>query len=270
MKIGHATQNHVRFPLARTWGRLMAALVIGMAVALGIAQPARAGGCNDPYELNGTGGESLTSPATTLPIPSSVQRSLCGFYDGDYFAFTATTGVSYRIEITNFSAPQDLQFALYRGSGNNFTYVGQGGGVTTYITPPLSGGAHVFSLTSGASQLGSYGGGDYTLSISIEGSPPPATPALATLTLNPTSVRGGGTSIGTVTLSSAAPEGGATVSLASSSSTARVPASVTVPAGATSATFTITTNRVLFNTSATISASSGGVTKTARLTITRR
>jgi len=74
-----------------------------------------------------------------------------------------------------------------------------------------------------------------------------------------------------VTLSAAAPAGGAVVTLSSSNpAAANVPpvGSVTVPAGATNATFTVTTVSVTASTSATISASFGGATRTAVLTVT--
>jgi len=99
--------------------------------------------------------------------------------------------------------------------------------------------------------------------------PPPISPTLSTLTLNPTTVTGGAqSSTGTVTLSGPAPAGGAAVTLTSSStSTATVPASVTVAAGASSATFTVSTSAVTTSTPVTISASYAGVTKTASLTV---
>src|SRR3989440_3789082 len=99
------------------------------------------------------------------------------------------------------------------------------------------------------------------------GTPPPISPTLSTLTLNPTTVTGGvQSSTGTVTLSGPAPTGGAAVTLSSSTSTATVPASVTVAAGA-SATFTVSTSSVTTSTSVNISASYAGVTKTASLTV---
>jgi peptidoglycan/xylan/chitin deacetylase (PgdA/CDA1 family) len=93
--------------------------------------------------------------------------------------------------------------------------------------------------------------------------------ALSSLLLNPTSVRGGTTSMGTVTLSGPAPGGGVVVSLSDNSSSATVPVNATVPAGNTSATFKISTTVVTRNRSATITAVYGGVTKSAILTITR-
>jgi uncharacterized delta-60 repeat protein len=96
---------------------------------------------------------------------------------------------------------------------------------------------------------------------------------LASLSLNPTRVTAPAPSIGAITLSGPAPAGGISVSLRSSETRkATVPATVTIPEGATSATFTITTltgdlgggdNKV------TISATLGGVTRSATLTIIR-
>ncbi|MGA2001516.1 MAG: discoidin domain-containing protein [Terriglobales bacterium] len=65
-------------------------------------------------------------------------------------------------------------------------------------------------------------------------------PQVGSLTLNPASIAGGGTtSTATVTLTSA-PLTNATVTLASSNTAATVPATVTVNAGTTSANFTVT------------------------------
>ena len=97
---------------------------------------------------------------------------------------------------------------------------------------------------------------------------PPQPAALSSLSLSPTGVTGGNSSTGTVTLTSAAPAGGASVALSSSNTAAAtVPASVTVPAGSTSATFTVSTSSVSSNTSSTISASYGGVSRTAILAV---
>jgi hypothetical protein len=111
----------------------------------------------------------------------------------------------------------------------------------------------------------SYGGVTQTASLTLTPSP---LPTLSSLTLSPSNVTGGNSSTGTVTLSGPAPAGGAQVMLSSSNTgTARVPSSVTVPAGATRATFTVNTSTVFFSTSVTISASYGGITLTANLTV---
>jgi hypothetical protein len=70
-----------------------------------------------------------------------------------------------------------------------------------------------------------------------------------------------------VTLTAPAPAGGAQVALSDNSGAASVPSTVTVPAGATSASFSIGTSAVANNTAVTISASYGGATRTATLTV---
>src|SRR5882762_4991526 len=96
---------------------------------------------------------------------------------------------------------------------------------------------------------------------------PPPPPTLASLTLDPANVFGGQSSTGTVTLTGPAPASGAQVFLSSSDGAARVPSSVTIPAGTTSATFTVNTSFVLISTSATISATYNGTTRTATLSV---
>jgi hypothetical protein len=100
---------------------------------------------------------------------------------------------------------------------------------------------------------------------------PASTPAaLASLTLNPTTVVGGSSSVGTVIFDKATTSA-LVVTLASNKPTkASVPANVTLPAGVSSATFNITTTRVSKRISASITASYGGVTKSATLMMTRR
>jgi len=99
--------------------------------------------------------------------------------------------------------------------------------------------------------------------------PPPPPPSLASLTLNPITVKGGGTSVGTLSLSAPAVEDMA-ISLSSSRpAKANVPSTVTVPAGSSSATFTVNTSKVPRKVTVTISASLNGVTESAVLTITR-
>ena len=91
---------------------------------------------------------------------------------------------------------------------------------------------------------------------------------LASVSLNPATVVGGGSSTGTVTLSAPAPAGGAVVSLSSgNTAVATVPASVTVPASAISATFTTNTSAVSSATQVNISGSYNGGGAHATLTV---
>src|SRR5260370_39138827 len=89
------------------------------------------------------------------------------------------------------------------------------------------------------------------------------------VTLSPTRVSGrSSTSGNTVTLSAPAPAGGVRVPLGSSSDLAAVPASVAVAQGQTvSVRFTIATLNVGIDTTISISATYGSVTKKANLTI---
>jgi FG-GAP-like repeat len=96
---------------------------------------------------------------------------------------------------------------------------------------------------------------------------PPATAALSSVALSPSSVVGGNSSTGTVTLTAAAPSGGFAVALSRNNAAASVPASVVVPAGATTATFTVTTSAVTAPTPVTITASAAAVVRTANLTV---
>ena len=92
--------------------------------------------------------------------------------------------------------------------------------------------------------------------------------ALFSLTLDPTTLVGGGTSIGTVTLSAPAPSGGVVVSLTSDNpNVARVPATITVGAGKSTATFKVTTFPVSTATNVTIAASYASSRVSAMLTV---
>lgn len=92
--------------------------------------------------------------------------------------------------------------------------------------------------------------------------------AVASVTLDPSTVTGGVSSTGTVTLRNTAPSGGAVVALASSNSVlAVVPSSVTVVAGQISATFPVNTASVTATQTVVISATYEDVTESATLTI---
>ena len=123
--------------------------------------------------------------------------------------------------------------------------------------PGLAAAAGLLAVSLCTYSCGGYGNGN----------PPPGSPTLSSVGLNPTSVTGGSPSTGTVTLSGPASSYGATVNLSSSSSAAAVPASVTVAEGASSANFAVNTSAVTASTPVTITASYAGVTKTAPFTV---
>lgn len=94
-----------------------------------------------------------------------------------------------------------------------------------------------------------------------------ATPELSGISL-PNPIAGGGPSTGTVTLNGPATSGGAVVTLSSTNGTAAaVPDSVTVPSGSRMATFVVNPSTAAVGTSATITASYGGVSKTAAVVV---
>jgi hypothetical protein len=138
-------------------------------------QQAMAAGCTDISE---TPSESLTRPAATVTIPAEINRSLCGFYDGDYIAFTGTPGTTYHLEILNFEAPTDLQLSVYKDDGaGNYMLVTSVAGVTGLDLPVNSEGRYTINVTSGRSLLGLYGGGDYTFKLTPVSVPPIEPPA---------------------------------------------------------------------------------------------
>jgi len=95
-----------------------------------------------------------------------------------------------------------------------------------------------------------------------------AGPAVSALSLSPATFPGGcKSSKGTVTLSAPAPAGGAVVLLASTNPVATIPPSVTVPAGQTRASFPITAPAVSSVQTGTITATSGGQSRSATLKV---
>src|SRR5271168_4137839 len=94
---------------------------------------------------------------------------------------------------------------------------------------------------------------------------PPA--AVASLTINPTSVTGSNSAVGTVTLQNQAPQNGVVVTIGSNTNFAQAAPSVTVVQGATTAIFAITTLAVPSPETATITASIGTSSQQATLSI---
>jgi hypothetical protein len=127
------------------------------------------------------------------------------------------------------------------------------------------------STTANVTLTASFGSSSGSGVLTVNPSVAVAKIALASLSINPATVAGGGTSTGTVTLERAARPGGVPVQLSSyNSAVASVPFNITVPENATSATFPITTSGVTSNTGVIISglADNTGWGKTAGLTVT--
>jgi len=86
--------------------------------------------------------------------------------------------------------------------------------------------------------------------------------------VNSASVKGGNSATGTVTLTAPAGVAGVSVTLQSGNTlAAQVQASVTVQANQTAANFTVQTMPVASSQTVTITASAGGVAKTATLVV---
>jgi hypothetical protein len=86
---------------------------------------------------------------------------------------------------------------------------------------------------------------------------------LATMTLDRPTIAGGGVVGGTATLTAPAPPGGATIRVQGTGDLEVQPTSVTVPGGGTSTSFSVLTRPVDAPAQASVTASAGGVSKTA-------
>ena len=93
-------------------------------------------------------------------------------------------------------------------------------------------------------------------------------PALINLTINPQLISGGNSALATVTLSAPAPAGGLIVDLQSDNAfVAQVPTFTMVPAGSSGVSVPVTTTKVSSLQMVTITATAGGVSKSAPLTV---
>jgi len=127
--------------------------------------------------------------------------------------------------------------------------------------------SRVTGLPTGGNVFATAGGVTKSIFVNVSADPN-APPLLQSMTITPTSVRGGTSATGTVFLSSPAPAGGISVTLATSNlSVASVPGIVNVPGGQTSANFTVTTFAVGNSTAVTITAFFD-TTISANLTVT--
>ncbi len=121
----------------------------------------------------------------------------------------------------------------------------------------------VVTITVSNSRIGSR-------SVQLTVTPPNTPLAIGSIQMQPLGVYGGDDASGVVTLATGhvAPSGGAVVTLMNDNpSLVSTPASVTIPAGWTNASFPIQTVTTGVTTPVNISASYGGATKTATLTV---
>jgi len=225
---------------------------------------------------------TATFTVTTIPVSANTSATISAIYGGATQTGTLTVTAATLTSVS-------LNPTSVRGGSNSTGTVTlngpapAGGAVVTLsssntaaatlpasVTVAVNSRTATFTVTTipvaantSATMSAIYAGTTQTASLTVA----PAT--LNTVSLNPTSVRGGTSSTGTVALNGPAPAGGAVVTLLSSNpAAATVPTSVTIAANATTASFTVTTIPVAANSSATISAIYAGTTRTATLTVT--
>jgi triacylglycerol esterase/lipase EstA (alpha/beta hydrolase family) len=198
---------------------------------------------------------SMTNDATLLSNSHAPALSA----DGRFVAFSCIVpgGSTPQICVRDTATRRTVIYSVGPGDslGSQFS-----------TNPALSANGHVLAFASSASNLVA---GDMNNQQDIFGVVLPIS-GLAyaqVLTVNPTSASGGSTMTGTVTLSSPAPTGGATVLLASSAAEVHVPSVVTVLEGSISASFSIPTLPVLTELPVSITASYGGGSPWALLTL---
>ena len=139
------------------------------------------------------------------------------------------------------------------------------------VTIPAGQNSQTFTLTTSAVTTGravsiaaTYAGLTQTVLLTVN---PPAAATLSSLTISPDHVAGGSNTQGTVTLTAPAGMGGLRVDFESSAvrTAAASPNFAIIPQGQSSAVLTITTSR--FSGVVTFTATAGGVSKTASLTV---
>ena len=208
------------------------------------------------FEVVQLGWKPATGPIPALASISANPGSVVGGSSATgSIALSAATASPVSVSLSSTSSVVTVPASVTIAAGAS--------GATFGITTTAVSAVTATSLTA------TYNGVQKTTTFVVN--PPPAAPAtLSTLTLAPTTVKGGTPVTATVTLSAPAPTGGAKVTLKSTApSIATTPASVTVAAGASSATFTISTARPARNTMLTVSATYGSKTRSATLTVKR-
>ena len=211
---------------------------------------------------------AFSAPRSVLPQPAPAPTSLTNL-DVNPSTVAAGDGSSGTV-IVSVAAPDTTVVSL--SSSNPAiasvpeTVVVPTGGFTGTFTIATSPFAGTTSVVITATLNGTTRSAALTVT---GGQPPPPSSSLQNLALSPSSLTGGQGGQGALVLSAPAPPAGASVSLSSSNpAVAAVPSSATVPGGSSSTVFDIATSAVSTATSVTITATYGGVTRTATLLVT--
>jgi subtilisin family serine protease len=240
----------------------------------------------------GLAGVTVSAENQSATTAANGVYALTGLPPGTYTVVPSRAGYSFtpasrQVTLTNASVSGVSFGATPTPSG--FTISGavrQGSAGVAGVTI-TSGSASATTAADGTYRLTGLAAGTYTLRPSLSGftfTPASQTvtvgpdqagidfgagtsAALASLTVSPTSIRGGTSVRGTVSLTAPAPAS-LTVTVATSSlALTSVPARVIVPAGARSASFTVLTRLPKVSTAVTLSATYQGVTTSARLIV---
>jgi hypothetical protein len=227
-------------------------------------------------------GFTVTTGVVSGPTPVTITASL-----GGVTASAALTVITQGISSVTLSAAQVRGGALLTGNTVNLAGAAPAGGAVIslsssnptvasvpsnvtvaaggFTSPPFTITTSAVTTPTSVTITGTYGGADATATFIVN----PLFPQ--SVILNPWTAAGGRvTTNNFVRLDSPAPAGGITVALSSSNPVlAGVPPTVQVLAGnVDSAKFSITTDFVTATTPVTISASYGGVTRSAVVTVT--
>ncbi|MGC2238556.1 MAG: FG-GAP-like repeat-containing protein [Pyrinomonadaceae bacterium] len=168
--------------------------------------------------------------------------------------------------LTTFTVTSSNSSIVFVPTNATTSPLGIAGGMTNlrfWVDTANVGTTQVVTITANNKSLGSR-------SVTLTVTPPSAPLAVGSLAMQPQAIFGGDSGSGVVTLATGhvAPAGGAFVMLSNDNpNLVSMPSSVTIPAGQTNASFPYETNTTGVTTPVNISASYGGATKTATLTI---
>jgi hypothetical protein len=271
---------------------LAAAVLAGTVLTPGAASAAALSCAPDPYEVD------TQATAAPLAVGATVHRAICqspvpqpgttSKIDGDYFAFTATGGTAYTVEVVDVGSALvndafdlgGLGVGLWRqdvdGTSAGVEQIRPPNG-DRVITPVLPAGRYIVHAGTRDTQIypetntidvktvqgdaGRYG-------VRLTESAP--APEIASFTLSSASVKGGKSLTGTYTLTAPAPTGGMYVDVDSTYVYNATPGRTFAPAGATRVSFPISTRASSTDLQVTLTASARvGATRSASLTVRR-
>jgi hypothetical protein len=203
---------------------------------------------------------------TRLRIEGTAAASRAITVDGVQMAVSSGSG-SFKIDRSGYVRPADCTVDISDGTAPaiNKRLSGCTSTVPTTTTAP----APTTTTTTTPASTTTTTPTTTTTTPTTPTSPPATSVTIDSVTVTTPSVQGGATVGGTSILSAVAPPGGAIVGLSSSNpALVTVPATMTVPAGVNSWPFFISTVQVSTTTSAVISATYNGVTRSVTLTLT--